>query len=136
VQLATDAGLFEINLHVMRGGDLLGPGVGIERDTDQAVAWQKPRTIRGGTALDTPRDDSFFSIDPFDAVPWRHFFPCALAEVEEAGADQERCANQQEPGLGCDYRALHCYLNYAANSFESADPTSLSKVCSGHFFSA
>ena len=38
VQLASDAGLLEINLHVVRGGDLLGPGVRIECDTDQVIA--------------------------------------------------------------------------------------------------
>jgi len=87
-------------------------------------------------ALDVFGNDSFFSIDPLDAIPRRCFLSRPLAKVEDACADQERCANEQEPGLGCDDRALHCYLNYAADSQESADPTLSSKVCSGHFFSA
>ena len=73
MQLAADAGLLEINLHVARGGDLLRPCVRIERDADQAIAGQQPGAFRSGTVLDALRDDSFFSVDPLDAVPWRRF---------------------------------------------------------------
>src|SRR6185369_4743043 len=135
MELTSDSCLLEINLHVASGGDLLGPGFWIESDADQTIARQQPRTIGSGTALDILRNDAFFSIDPLDAIPRRCFLSRPLAKVEDARADQERCANEQEPGLGCDDRALHCYLNYAANSPESADPTLLSKVCSGHCFS-
>src|SRR6185437_930596 len=89
-----------------------------------------------GSAFDTLRNDAVFSIDPLDAVPWWCFVEGALAKVEDARANQQRCADEQKPGFGCDYRTLHCYLNYAANSLESADPTLLGKVCSDHFFSA
>ena len=94
------------------------------------VARQQPRSLAGGTVLDVLGDDSLFCVDPFNAVPGRRFVIDSLAEVEEAGADQERCTDQQKPSLGCEYRTLHCFLNYAANPFELADPTVLSKVCS------
>jgi hypothetical protein len=71
MQLASDAGLFEINLHVSRGGNLLRPCIWIETDADQTIARQQPGTIGCGTAFDGFRYNALFGVDPLDAIPRR-----------------------------------------------------------------
>jgi hypothetical protein len=110
MQGTTKARLLEIDLHVACGSNLFGPASAIEADADQLIARQHPGSVRGGTFLNALRYDSVLSIDPLDTIPGRGFVSDALTEIEEAGTDQERRTNQQKPGLGCEYRSLHCYL--------------------------
>jgi len=51
MELASDARLLEINLHVASGGDLLGPGFGIESDADQTIAGQQPSVRRARKSI-------------------------------------------------------------------------------------
>jgi hypothetical protein len=61
---------------------------GSRADANQPIARQHPRPLGSGTVLDAFGDDAVFCIDPFNAIPGRRFVVDALAEVEEAGADQ------------------------------------------------
>ena len=53
----------------------------------------------------------------------------ALAEVEDTRTDQEGCSDEQEPRPSCDYRSLHCFLNFARIT-SRGDLSVLGKECS------
>jgi hypothetical protein len=85
--LASDACLFEINLHVFGARDLFGL-VAVETDADELVAGKHPRPFCGGASLDAFSDDPLICVDPFNTIPGWGLMSDALAEVEQTGTDQ------------------------------------------------